>query len=291
MKSVYPIVSIALVMFLYDTVPAEDRPVQPGQQTSKSAEETEIAKKTENPLSDIIMVPIQYNYAPSVDPVDKSATQILIEPTFPIRLHDKWSIFTHIVIPYVALPEVEGGDKSTGWGNILATFDVSPRTGKKFTWGIGAGLMIPTATDTNPISLSNTPSGVDCWAAGPSVVFIYKSGPWVTGVLFNQFWSFAASAGTKLNQMQIQGKLFYNLGRGFSLGYVPLIRIDWDESASQSTTLPVGLQFGKVFLVSGVLSIGIGVGGYYNAIRPDTSAEYIIRGQLLLVFPESLMAF
>ena len=108
----------------------------------------------------------------------------------------------------------------------------------------------------------------------------------MAGALFNQMWSFAGSPKVNLNTLQVQPFVFYNLGDGYSLGYMPIISVDWTKSAGESTMLPVGLQFGKLFMIGGVFPLGVSVGGSYNAIRPEYAPESSVSLQLFFVLPK-----
>jgi hypothetical protein len=145
--------------------------------------------------------------------------------------------------------------------------------------------MFPTASNTAPLSWTNTPTGYDCWAAGPAIVGVYKDGPWVAGALVNQMWSFGGG-NSNMNMMQIQGFAFFNWGDGYYLGSMPRIMIDWTKSADQGTLLPLGLQLGKLFMIGGVFPLGLSVGGYYNVIRPDFAPESMLRVELFFILPE-----
>lgn len=254
-------------------------------QAQKESKATELAKQSQDPLSGLILMPIEYSYAPSVGPLDKSAQQAILEPTFPIKINDKWQILTHTLIPFEKLPEIGGNGTSSGLSNIMTSALLSSKSTGKWTWGAGGGVMFPTASNTDPISWTNTPTGYDCWAAGPAVVGVYKDGPWVAGALVNQMWSFGGGD-SRMNMMQIQGFAFYNWGDGYSIGYMPRISIDWTKPTDQSTLLPVGLQVGKLFMIGGVFPLGLSVGWYYNAIRPDIAPNSTMRVELFFILPE-----
>jgi len=246
---------------------------------------TDLAKQVQDPLSGLILLPLQYNYAPSIGPLDKPVHQLLIEPTFPIKINDDWKILTHTIIPYVSVPAIGDAPANSGLGNVMFSALLARKSKGHFTMGYGAGLMFPTASDTAPLSWTHSPTGFDCWAAGPSVVGVYMKGQWVGGVLVNQNWSFG-SGDSDLNAMQIQGFLFYNLKKGFSIGYEPLVTIDWNKPADQSTTVPIGLQAGKLFMIGGVFPLGTSVGAYYNVIRPDVAPKGIVRVEVYTILPE-----
>ena len=191
------------------------------QQTAPADKATELQKEVQDPLSGLILLPIEYSYTGSVGPLQKSSQEMIIEPTFPINISKDWKILTHTLIPIVSLPEIVGEDSSSGLSNIMFSALLAKKTQKVFTWGVGAGLMFPTASNTDPISWTNTPTGYDCWAAGPSVVGVYKKGNWVAGALFNQMWTFSGES--NYNVLQIQGLAYYSLGQGYSIGTMPLI--------------------------------------------------------------------
>jgi hypothetical protein len=267
---------------------AEDKVETGDRQPPVTDKATDIAKEAEDPLSGLILMPIQYTYTSNIKPLGKPVKITLIQPTFPIEINDRWKIITHTLIPYVSVPRIIGDKSSSGLSNITFQALLSEKTKGRFVWGFGGSLMLPTASDTAPISWTNTPTGYDSWAAGPSVLGVFRDGPWVAGALFNQMWSFASAPGVSLNTLQVQPFVFYNLGDGYSLGYTPIISINWGKSASQSTMLPVGLQFGKMFMIGGVFPLGLSVGGSYNIIRPDYAPESSVAAQLFFVLPEKM---
>ncbi len=278
---------IGVLLLLWACVaPAEERIEQVKQGSAVSDRATEIAKEAQDPLSGLILLPIQYTYTSNVKRVGKPVQIGLAQPTFPIDVSDRWKIITHTLIPYVSVPDIIGDKTTSGLSNITFQALLSAKNQGTFSWGLGGSLMLPTAADTEPLSWTNTPTGYDTWAAGPSILGVYKEGQWVAGALFNQMWSFAGSPKVNLNTLQVQPFVFYNLGDGYSLGYMPIISVDWTKSAGESTMLPVGLQFGKLFMIGGVFPLGVSVGGSYNAIRPEYAPESSVSLQLFFVLPK-----
>ena len=231
------ILAILIVMFLAGPVFAAEGLQDAKDQAQKEDRATELAKQSQDPLSGLILVPVEYSYAPSVGPLDKPAQQVIFEPTFPIKVNDEWQILTHTLLPFLKLPELGDNKTSSGLGNIMTSALLSSRKSAKITWGVGGGLMFPTASNTAPLSWTNTPTGYDCWAAGPAVVGVYKDGPWVAGALFNQMWSFGGGDAS-MNMMQIQGFAFCNFGDGYSIGYMPRINIDWSRTRRPEYAVP-----------------------------------------------------
>lgn len=280
--------SVLLVFFFSSGAFAADQTETANKQEAPVDKATEIAKEAQDPLSGLILMPVQYTYTSNIEPLGKPARILLLQPTFPIDINDKWKIITHTLIPYVSLPEISGDATSSGFSNITIQALLAQKTKDKLTWGFGGSLMLPTATKTAPLSWTNTPTGYDTWAAGPSLLGVYKDGPWVAGILFSQMWSFAGDPGVNVNLLQVQPFVFYNFGKGYSVGYMPIISVNWNRSAGQSTVLPVGLQFGKLFMIGGVFPLGLSVGASYNIIRPDYTPKSSVNVQLFFVFPEKI---
>lgn len=274
------------ILFLFAVtvnLSAADEKGQTNTQPSSADKATEISKEVQDPLSGLILLPLEYSYSGSVGPIQKSSQQFIIEPTFPVNITKDWKILTHTMIPFVKFPQIGTDDPSTGLSNIMFSGLLTRNSKKMLTWGAGGCIMFPTASNTDPVAWANTPTGYDCWAAGPSIVGVFKSGNWVAGALFNQMWKFSGTS--DLNMMQIQGFAFYNLGDGYSIGSLPLITVDWTKSSDESTLLPLGVMIGKLFMIGGVFPLGLSVGTYYNVIKPDIAPQSTLNAELFFVLP------
>ncbi len=277
------ILTVALLLLFSGATMAADQTKALDRQPVPEDKATEMSKKVQDPLSGLILLPLEYSYTSSVGRVDKTAQQLIIEPTFPINIGEEWKILTHTLIPVVSLPQLGDDSPSSGLSNIMFSALLAKKSESSLTWGVGGGLMFPTASNTDPVSWANTPTGYDCWAGGPSVVGVYKNGNWVTGALFNQMWTFSGTS--DINLMQIQAFAFYNLGQGYSISSMPLISVDWTKSSSQSTLIPLGLMVGKLFMIGGVFPLGLSVGTYYNIVKPDAAPQSTLNAELFFVLP------
>ena len=273
---------LIVLLFVCSAFAAEDSKTD-NLQPAPADKATELQKEVQDPLSGLILLPMEYSYTGSVGPIQKSAQELIIEPTFPININKNWKILTHTLIPVVSLPQIGDDKPSSGFSNIMFSALLAKKSQSKLTWGLGAGLMFPTASNTEPIAWGNTPTGYDCWAGGPSLVGVYKNGNWVVGALFNQMWTFSGES--NYNVLQVQGFGYYNLGQGYSIGTMPLITIDWTTSSSQSTMFPLGLMVGKLFMIGGVFPLGLSVGTYYNIIKPDLAPQSTLNAELFFVLP------
>jgi hypothetical protein len=64
-------------------------------------EETELAKKTQNPVSDLISVPFQSNFNFGVGPDDDLLYILNIQPVMPFRLTEDWNLITRTILPLI----------------------------------------------------------------------------------------------------------------------------------------------------------------------------------------------
>lgn len=112
--------------------------------------ERELAKKIQNPASDMISVPFQnnFNYGPNND----VQSLLNIQPVIPIHLNKNWNLVTRTIIPLINQPWPES---RFGLGDINTTPFLSPpkllpvAEGGLF-WGVGPILQFPTATESGP---------------------------------------------------------------------------------------------------------------------------------------------
>jgi hypothetical protein len=247
----------------------------------RAAEESaeELAKKTQNPVADLISVPFQNNFNFNAGPRERNVYVLNVQPVIPIHLTHDWNLITRIITPIVNVPELAPGlGSASGLGDINPTFFLSPAGSKDFVWGIGPTFTLPTASDSL--------LGSGKWSAGPSAVGLVMTGPWVVGALWNQQWSFAGWGDGEVNQMLLQPFLNYNFKGGWYLASAPIITADWTKSTGQKWTVPVGFGGGRLWRLGKVgLPVNTQIQGFHNAVRPDFAPNWQLRAQLQFLFP------
>jgi hypothetical protein len=243
------------------------------------ASEAELAKKTQNPVSDLISVPFQYNANLGFEPNGRNQSVLNIQPVIPISLSENWNLITRVIVPVLYQPflnQTSGG--KGGLGDIFPTFFLSPAKPSKLIWGVGPALSLPTASDRL--------LGTGKWAAGPSFVILTMSGPWVVGVLSNDVWSFAGDdSRPPVHQFLAQYFINYNLPQGWYLTSSPIITANWKAPSGDKWTVPFGGGFGRVFRV-GKQPLNLNIGAFGSPVRPDFGADWTVRLQLALLFPK-----
>jgi hypothetical protein len=242
---------------------------------------TELAKKLQNPIGDLYSFPFQnntnFNYGPH-----KGTQDILnVQPVIPIHINDDWNVITRTILPLVWQPSLLPA-QTVPFGTGPTTFSAFLSPSKPvngWLWAIGPVFQIPTA--------SNSSLGSNVWGGGPTAALVYMKGPWVTGVLANNVWSFGGTpglGGTRYNTFLVQPFANYNFGQGWYVGSSPIITANWLTSGNKAWTLPVGADIGRVVKIGGKLPVNFLIGAYYNALRPQFGSTWQLRTQITLIF-------
>jgi hypothetical protein len=249
----------------------------------KKMDETELAKAAQNPIANMISIPIQANlnfrYGPDKDKM-QSVTKI--QPVIPISLNKEWNLITRTIVPVIY---TEFPAHQAGLGDVQFTGFLSPSNSGKFIWGVGPVVQFPTHTDTY--------LGSDKWAGGPSAVglFMEKNSPWVFGLLVQNIWSFAGPTTTRdnpaVNQFLAQPFINYNLPKGWYITFSPMITADWKAAGPDQWTVPLGLGAGKIFKI-GKLPFKGQLAAFYNVARPSIGPDWSVRAELSLLLPKAI---
>ena len=152
--------------------------------------DSDLAKKSQNPIGNMISLPMQNNTYFGVGPSEEWANSFQFQPVYPVNL-GKINLINRAIIPinYLAEQEVTvpvrtqvntgfvefDVDSVGGLGNITYQGFLSPAEPGKVIWGAGPVLQIPTNTDDR--------LGTDKWSAGVGGVALTMPGKWVLGFL------------------------------------------------------------------------------------------------------------
>jgi len=142
-------------------------------------DETELAKRAQNPVANLISVPFQNNFNFGAGTKDATVYVLNVQPVIPFTLTEDWNVIARIITPIINQPSLfEGGESAFGLGELNPTFFLSPAKPGAVIWGVGPILTLPTATDAQ--------LGSRQWSMGPAAVGLTIRGPWVFGALVNQ---------------------------------------------------------------------------------------------------------
>ena len=114
--------------------------------TKLIAQETEVpqtdnlATKIQNPVADLISIPLQNNFDFGKD--IRPTNTLNIQPVYPFSLGKNINFITRTIIPIISAPI--GNDRANGIGNVTFSVFFTPAKASKITWGVGPTIMFPT---------------------------------------------------------------------------------------------------------------------------------------------------
>ena len=258
--------------------------------------EENLAKRSQNPIANLISVPFENNIYLDVGPTDKTANVMLIKPVYPITLGEV-NLINRTIIPLIYLegqdsvsvmPEnnpsfgpievFPGTDDKFGLGNIQYQGFFSPAATGNVIWGLGPVVQLPTNTD-NAL-------GSDTVSIGPTAVALMTPGKWVVGGLTQNLWTIAKDSGEEdINKFSFQYFLNYNLDNGWYLTSSPTIAANWEADSDDTWTLPVGGGAGKLVRF-GEQPVDFKLATYYYVEKPEFGPEWNILFSVKLLFPK-----
>jgi opacity protein-like surface antigen len=252
-----------------------------GPSTSYSREPSEdedLAKKSQNPIADLVSVPFQSNTNFNVGPFNRTQEILNIEPVVPLHISPDWNMISRTIIPVMSQPNPIFDSSTNGIEDITQSLFFPPTHPGALIWGIGPVFTVPSATD--PIL------GTGQVLLGPTAVFLVTPGHVVMGVLLNNQWSVGGNPlRHDVNEFLAQPFFNYNLPHGWYFTTSPIITANWLAAPSQQWTVPIGGGFGRIFKISDQ-PVSANIADYYNVIRPDGTANWELRTELTLLFPE-----
>ena len=242
-------------------------------------DEGDLANKVQDPISDLVSIPVQENLDYGLGPNNRARSTLNIQPVIPIGLSRSWNVVARIIVPVIYAPNVDqmtGG--SDGLGDINPSFFLTPAKPGFVIWGVGPAFVFPTATQTA--------LGAGRWSVGPTAVVLIQPKPWTIGVLANNVWSFGGDANRmSVNQLLIQYFINYNLPHGWYLTSSPILLAAWKAPAGEKWLVPFGGGVGKIFKV-GKLPFNGSLAAFDNAIKPAGAPDWQLRVQLALLLPK-----
>ena len=283
-----------VAMLLCSTLPAQEEPsatsgstgaASSSQSGAEAANSTEaLQKATQNPVANLISVPLQDNMNFGVGPYNGTQNVLNIQPVIPVQLTLSWNLINRIILPVVWQPYTGSNPANAslgtfGLGDLNPTLFMSPAHPGKIIWGVGPAFVLPTATDSA--------LGQGKWSIGPSFVVLAQPGHWSLGLLANNVWSFAGESDRpSVNQFLAQYFVNYNLSGGWYLTSAPIITANWVAAQAKNVwTVPFGAGIGRITKV-GSQPINLQLSAYGNVAYPSGTSPWGIRLQLAFLFPQ-----
>ena len=104
---------------------------------ARAQDDAELARKTQNPVADLISVPFQNNLNFGVGPGDDLQYILNVQPVIPFRLTQDWNLISRTIMPLIYQPELAPGLGDVfGLGDIQQSLFLSPARSGQVIWGI-----------------------------------------------------------------------------------------------------------------------------------------------------------
>ena len=235
--------------------------------------EASLAKAAQNPVANMMSLPLQWNFYTAGGLGSKSAMVLNVQPVLPLPIGEKWLIVSRTIVPFTSIPlpgvvpaidtSPLGGPRASGIADIQEQAYFTSAKPGKFTWAVGPVFSFPTATN-NVVRTGQ-------WGLGPTAVGLVMPGPWVIGVLANNVWRIGGAAhGHVLNTFTLQPFINFNLPHAWAISTAPLITSDWSAVDDQRWTVPIGLGVSKItHIVEQPLNLEL---QYYHTVKHPSAA-------------------
>jgi len=251
-------------------------------QGSSGEEESdaELAKKLNNPVSDLVSVPFQFNWENGINSPDRTRFILNIQPVMPFKLNEDWNLIARIVAPILSQPpRFVDGIGTSGVGDPLVSFFFSPAMGK-IIWGVGPAISLPSTNDPT--------LGSQKWAAGPTFVALRQASGWTVGALVNQIWSFAGPPDRpSVNQMFLQPFVAYTTANLWTYTINSETTANWEDDSPNRWNTPVNFMASKLATFGTFPASYLFGWGYFFASPDDAfGATWKVRGAVTILLPK-----
>jgi hypothetical protein len=240
------------------------------------AEAAELAKKLQNPVANLISVPIQNNWDFGIGKADAMRYTANIQPVIPFSIAKDWNLITRTILPVIyAESPVKGGDDHSGLGDVTQSFFLSPKE-PVGGWILGAGPVgyYPTATESE--------LGGGKWGAGPTIVALRQEHGFTYGVLANHIWSFAGWGDQNISASFVQPFVSYTTKTYTTFSVNTESTYNWEQS---EWTVPMNFAVQQLVKI-GKHPVAFQVGYRYYAEKPDGGPDWGLRFAVTFLFPK-----
>jgi len=288
---------VALTVWLLPTprLVAQDTPVTPAgtqvateQTPVAAASAEELRKESQNPIANLISVPVQENANFGIGTANRVQNVLNVQPVIPLTVSKNWNLITRWIVPiiYQPLPVAQppGPPEQltgvSGFGDMNPSFLLSPKK-SKVIWGVGPTFVFPTATNTTYL-------GQGKLSIGPSVVVLSQPPHFTLGFLTNNYWSVAGHSDKDkpaVNQFLLQWFVNYNMKKGWYVKTAPIVTANWEAASNSVWNTPLGGGFGRIMKL-GFQPVNLSAEFYGNAVHPPGASSWTARFGFVLLFPK-----
>jgi hypothetical protein len=238
----------------------------------------DLAKKLNNPISELISVPLQANYDEGYGRGgDGHKFYLNVQPVVPFKLNNDWNLISRTILPIVDQHDVVPGTSQTGIGDVVQSlFFVPANPAGGLIWGVGPVFLLPTGSESELSARK--------WGLGPTGIVLRQHGPWTYGVLANHIWSVAGSdSRPDVSSTFLQPFLSYTTPTAWTFGVNTESTYDWK---AEEWSVPINATVSKL-VKFGRQPVSIGGGIRYWADSPDGGPrDWGLRLSVTFLFPK-----
>jgi len=256
--------------------PADSSSAGGGAPADEAAQTAELARKLQNPVANLISVPIQNNWDFGIGPADAMRYTANVQPVIPVSLSEDWLLITRTILPVIyAESPVTGGRDAWGLGDTMQSFFFGPKAGVG-GWTVAAGpvLLYPSASDPA--------LGSGKWGAGPTAVVLRQQRGWTVGLLANHVWSYAGWGNNDVSTTLLQPFISYTTKTHTTFGVNTESTYDWE---AREWTVPLNVSVSQLLKI-GKLLVSFGIGARYYADKPSGGPDWGLRFTITFLFPK-----
>jgi hypothetical protein len=248
----------------------------------------EMARKLQDPLASItaIMTDNDVSFRTGADGKESTSYGFQIQPVKAFSFEEQgFNFIARGIIPILGAasesqrpifgdPIESSSGRTWGLSDIQTQFFFSPKSDSAWKWG--AGPMISWKTRTDPMLAGPG------WGAGAAAVLVGSLSESVSiSLIGTQLWGDENGFSTST----IQPMIYYNAGNGVAIGYNSSISYNWKADSGNNWTVPLGLVVGKTFDMGSGHGLDLSIGPYWNVVRPDNSADFVVKFGASWLFP------
>jgi hypothetical protein len=247
------------------------------------AAELELAKKLQNPVANLVSVPIQNNWDFGIGQNNAMRYTVNIQPVTPFSISTDWNLIIRTILPVIYADPISNNpmapanarDSHYGLGDVTQSFFLSPKN-KLGGWILGAGpvALWPTATDSV--------LGSGKWGAGPTAVALRQEHGFTYGILANHIWSYAGWGPQNVNATFLQPFISYTTKTYTTFAVNTESTYNWQAS---QWTVPLNFSVQQLIKI-GNQPIAFQFGYRYYAQRPSGGPDWGLRFSVTFLFPK-----
>lgn len=228
------------------------------------------ARDAQNPLAAVraIMTDNTIAYGPG----NSEGYSFQIQPVYTVTTDQGYNIILRGIIPVNGVPTATGHDWGLGDSFVQAFY--VPETSSNLKYGFGPQISLPTNSGATFVGPG--------WGAGFSAVVFGFAGDLSYGGLVSQHW-----AENNFSLTTIQPIVMYNMDLfgGSYIGYNNSILYNWNATAGDEWTVPLGATFGKTFVYASGYAMDVSIGAYKLVERPAGGPDWQLKFGLSVFFP------